>query len=212
MFKKKCPSCGKKIEKKFRYCPYCGKSFRQEQEQEDFGMLGREDFLNAPMDAGFPLGLNRIMASLMKQIDKEFNELEKEDPERVVPHGFKIQISTGNQPRIERINAPMISENNRGKEKTEKMPEISLDEMERRAKLKKEEAKSAVRRLADRIVYEIAVPNVKSKKDIVVTKLENGIEIKAYSKDRCFYKVIPIKTKLMGSSLKEGILFMEFGN
>ena len=28
MFKKKCPACAKKIEKKFSYCPYCGISFK----------------------------------------------------------------------------------------------------------------------------------------------------------------------------------------
>ena len=77
MFKKKCPSCAKKIDRKFGYCPWCGEALKALKEREDFGMLGRDDFVeenNAGEQIKLPFGLNKIMESLMKQLDKEMGK------------------------------------------------------------------------------------------------------------------------------------------
>ena len=197
MWKKKCSKCQKKIERKFSFCPYCGfqlKSLKQKDE-EDFGLIGKDDFMpvgqqnQAPVQ--MPMGLNRIMNSLIKQLDKEMGGNGN--------GGFKIQISTG-QPEAQ---APKIEENVRVHEPNEK-------EAERRKILPRQEAESHVRRFSDKIVYEIAVPGVKQKKDIIISRLENGIEIKAYSKDVCFVKTIPVKVDSVGYHIDDGTLFLEF--
>jgi len=59
-------------------------------------------------------------------------------------------------------------------------------------------AESRVRRLGDVIVYEIKAPGIMNKEDVVVTELETGIEIRAYAKDRCYVKVIPLKVEILG--------------
>ena len=46
MFKKKCSNCNKKIEKSYDFCPYCGKNFKSKYDDEDFGFLGKNDFMN----------------------------------------------------------------------------------------------------------------------------------------------------------------------
>lgn len=209
MFKRKCPGCREKVERKFNFCPYCGKSFKEHDEQENFGMIGRDDIVDlerqARQEIKLPFGLNKIMGSLMKKLEKEMSEL---DGGVGTPKGFKIQISTG-MPHLKRIMPEVRRGNLDNKTVT---PEISDEELERRRKLLRVEAKSVIRRLADKIVYEICVPGVKSNKDIVIARLENSIEIKAYSKDKCYFKIIPLKIEVIGFYLKDEKVFLELKN
>ena len=114
--------------------------------------------------------------------------------------GFKIQISTG--PRPEKAHH----------EKTEKIRVLDSKEVEKIRGLPRKEAESNVRRLSDRIVYEVSVPGVKSKENVVISKLENGIEIKAYSNDLCYVKTIPLNSEIIGYKIKDGILFLELSS
>jgi hypothetical protein len=201
MLKKKCPSCGRKIERKFNYCPYCGLGFKQKKQEEDFGMLGRDDFIDEKSFEGNFLsgGVNKMMDSLIKQIEKQVGDLNEKNSN--MPRGFKIKISTA-RPQLNKIQ--------RNNFKTiEKSPVVSKEELERRKKLPKVKAESTLRRLGDKIIYEISIPGVKTKKDVVITKLENSIEIKAYSKDKCYYKTIALKVEIIGYYLKDDKLFLE---
>jgi HSP20 family molecular chaperone IbpA len=190
MFKRKCPNCAKKIEKKFNFCPYCGLSFKRQKEEEDFGMLGKDDFFSEAkafsQEISMPLGMNKIMNSLIKQLNREMGG---------GLNGFKIQISTGKpkikeeQPRFNHL--------------------LSEEEIERRKGLPKIEAESNVRRMSESIIYEISVPGVKSKDDISINNLETGIEIRAYSRDFCYIKTIPLKVEVLGYRVKSGMLFLE---
>lgn len=199
MLKKKCTNCAKKIERKFDFCPYCGYSFRKQNEEDDFGLIGRDDFVsnaNFGQEIRMPLGLNKIMNSLMKQLEKEMGAMSNN-----VPGGFKIQISTG-EPRQQKRVA----------EKQEKARVIDSREIEKIRALPRKEAESNVRRLSDRIVYEVSVPGVKSKDNVVISKLENGIEIKAYSNDMCYVKTIPLNSDVIGYKIKDGVLFLELSS
>jgi hypothetical protein len=230
MFEKKCPRCERKIHKEFSYCPFCGFDIKKYEEEEDFGFFGRSDRIAEDFfkDDTSILGgsLGKIMNSLMKQLEKQMNDMEKETDSLDTPHtpnitprGFKIQISTG-KPIIKEINGTGFADSeglNDSEEQTIKTskissPRISKEEIERRSRLPKTEAESNVRRLGDKLVYEISVPGVNSKKDILVTKLEESIEIKAYSHDRCYVKTIPLKLEIIGYALKDETIFVEFKN
>lgn len=198
MFNKKCPNCAKKTEKDFNFCPYCGLSFKQQREEEEFGILGRDDDIIKEMkqEMKLPMGMDKLMNSLIKQLDKELGGL------GMGSGNFKIQISNGAPEQQIRKTTPLA--------KTEKIENnFSAEEMPKRKNLPKKEAQSNVRRLSDRIVYEISVPGVKEKENIVISKLENGIEIKAYSKDLCYSKIIPLKMDILRYKLKDGVLFLE---
>ncbi len=201
MFKPKCPGCGKSADRKFSFCPYCGASFKKMKEEEDFGMLGTEDsFEQLFQEAKMPFGLDKIMNSLMKQLQKQMSDMNPNMSSSSMPRGFRIQFSTG-KPQIKKVVHNPV----------QKIPllEISEQEFDRRRILPREEAKSNVRRLADRIIYEISVPGVKSAKEVIVTNLENSIEVKAYSHDKCFYKSIPLKVEVIGYQIQDSTLFLE---
>lgn len=191
MLKKKCPHCAKKIERKFSFCPYCGFPASKASEKEDFGLIGKDDLIKE-MEAsmpGMPPGIGKIMNSLMKQLDKELGG---------IGPGLNIQISTG-KPQVRNQVQPVQPQ----------VIEIDEKEFERRRNLPKQEAESNVRRFSDKIVYEIKVPGVRSKKDTLISRMENGFEIKAYSQDKCYFKIIPVKVEITKVQLKDEILFLE---
>jgi HSP20 family molecular chaperone IbpA len=165
-------------------------------------MLGRDDFVKEfKQDMKMPLGLDKLMNSVVKQLEKSLQQgMPKQNAG--VPHGFKIQISTG-QP-VMRAITPKINEKT-----VEEVIGIPEEEYERRRNLKKVEAKSNIKRLSDNIVYELNVPGVKSKRDVVITRLENSIEVKAYSKDKCYYKTIPLNVAIMGYKVSDDKIFLE---
>lgn len=199
MLKKKCPSCAKKIERKFHFCPYCGESFKKVREERDYGLLGREDTQDIfGNEKKLPFGMEKIMNSLVKQLEKQMNEMEKfgQGP---LPKGFKIKISTGS-PNIKQVvqnEKPLITNN------------FTEEEMQKRIKLPKVEAKSKVRRLSDRVIYELSTPGVKSPREVIISKLASGIEIKAYSNEKCYTKFIPMTLEVIQYYIKDEKLMIE---
>ncbi len=198
MFKRKCVSCGKKIDRKFNFCPYCGESFKVRREKGDFGILGADDFGDGvEIEQKLPFGMDKIMNSLVKQLEKQMGNVNFDG----MPKGIRINIVKGN-PQMKQIirEAP--------KEKRE-VAKVSIEENERRMKLKKVEAESKVRRLADRIIYEIETPGVHDRNNVVVTELATGLEIRAYSKDKCYVKFIPLKVEVIEYRVKSEKVFVE---
>jgi len=147
-------------------------------------MLGRDDSARrAQEDLKLPFGVEKIMNSLIGQLEKQMGSMDFDG--EGMPKGIKIRVARGPQA------------NNVAKKKI-RMPEISEQESERRIGLPKVEVESKVRRLADTIVYEIETPGVRRNEDVVLTELASGIEIKAYSKDKCYVKFIPLKVEVLG--------------
>ena len=77
------------------------------------------------------------------------------------------------------------------------MPEVSEAENSRRIGLPKVEGESRIKRLGDTIIYEIETPGIKNKDNVVLTELATGLEVKAYSKDKCYVKFIPLKVEVV---------------
>ncbi len=219
--KKKCGKCGKKIGEKDNFCPNCG--FRNNSEnREDFGMLGKNDLMPSLNEIKLPMGFNAIFNSLMKNLSKELdgqlrsnlmNEREMSTTKNVKKEGISISISTfGNGP-------PKISVNQMGdsqripieKEKQFKQNIFTSEKIKEFASLSKEEPKTNIRRLSNKVVYEIEIPGVKSIEDVSIMKLESSIEIKAISKKKAYAKVIPINLPIKKYNLSDGKLILELG-
>ena len=79
--KKKCRKCGEKVNKKNRFCPNCGFEINNKSDYNDWGMLGRDDFvsdLNGFNEIKMPMGFNTLFGSLMKNLSKEFEKIDKD--------------------------------------------------------------------------------------------------------------------------------------
>jgi hypothetical protein len=235
--KKSCKRCGKKIDKDFEYCPHCGTSVVDgESDERDYGFLGKDD-MNFN-DIKMPLGFNTVFKKLMKEMDKQFRELDKEigkekgmnklnkNNPNMKQGGISINISSGagkpvikvksfgNMPEF-RVMENQIKQPNKQAKQTKqpvrKVPQISEEQAKKLAKLPREEASSKVRRLSGKVVYEIDLPDVKEGKDIIINKLENSIEVKAFAKDKAYFKFLPVSLPLVKSRFADGKLILELG-
>ncbi len=201
-------------------------------EERKYGLLGRDDNFEIP-DLGIkmPFGFNRIFNSLLGQIDKQFKELDKEigkeikkqrkESPRFKSGGISISISTetGKKPEIkirgfgpefkELVKEGKLGRGQKIKEIKIKQPKISEYKARKLAKLPKQEAETKVRRLGDKVIYEINLPGVKKLNDIIINQLENSIEIKAFSKDKAYFKLLPLNLPILDYKLEKEKLILE---
>ncbi len=227
MFEKKCKRCNKKLGKDFSFCPYCGfenKSFFDEEK----GMLDND--LSMPsfglFGSGFGGMFDSLAKNLFREMEKQFREVDRTIGEEkrmkkvektnripISSSGISISIAMNgdNTPVIKVRNVGGDNRDNKPEPTRAKNPQISEDEARKFSQLPKKEADTRVRRMSDKIIYEIDVPGVDDTKKVFITKLENSIEIKAFSKDKAYFKLIPISLPLEKYSLKDGKLVLELG-
>lgn len=76
-----------------------------------------------------------------------------------------------------------------------------------------EEPKTCVKRIGERMVVEVELPDVRDSRDIEVKSLENSIELKALAGDRAYFKILtkPPQTNVKEKRFKRGILYLELG-
>lgn len=230
-----CPFCGFTLSAKEKD----GLLDNIEEEFESFERKGRdfEDIESLTKEIGKSMGFdfidrfpfNQIVKRLSRDIEKQFKDIDREIATKkakgreevtrkdgteirktTFPGGFSIQIRIGGTPTEMpvRIMQP-VSKQPATKQVLTHARELSEKEYEKLAKLPREEPETKVRRLTDKIIYDIHLPGVKSLKNITVNKLENSIEIKAISKDRAYFKLIPISLPLVRYYLRNESLFLE---
>lgn len=215
MFNKiKCKKCGEKISDKYDFCPYCG--LPAGSNEEDWGLLGKNDQLKGadpfqnPMFGGFSgKMLNKMLAGAMKMLEKEMQKEMKNPKEMSMPSNTNFELY---------INGKKISPSNIKVTKKEVSPikksqlsQLSQDNIKRFAELPKHEPSANIRRLSNKVIYELDVPGVKSINDISIIKLENSIEVKAISQDKAYKKLIPIDLPLKAYKLDKDKLILELG-
>lgn len=221
MFKKKrCGNCGEKVGDSYNYCPYCSTPLKDLSNEEDWGLLGKNDVIN-PEEIKLPMGLNALFNSLVKNLNKQLKEFDNEkrdqDKEQRISKksgGISISISTsGDKPPEIKVrsfgNAPGFDDKGiQIKDKREKI-KLPASDSGKFAGLPKTEPQTDIRRFSNRVVYEIKIPGVKSLEDISLIQLENSIEIKALANKKVFYKVIPINLPIKKYNLAKGVLTLE---
>lgn len=221
-----CPYCGNVLrEKEENLLDDIEEIESMEMDGSDIERLTRD--IGKQMGFGFidTFPFNTIVKKLSKDIEKQFKDIDREfaakkigGKEQVVrkngteikkatfPGGFSVQIKMGGSPE----NAKQIEDFNVHRKQTGNK-EIKFNELnrEKMSKLPRREPEARVRRLTDRIIYEILLPGVKSMGDISVNKLENSIEIKAITKNKAYFKLIPVALPVKKYYLKDEKLIIE---
>ena len=193
------------------FCPTCGNNFIDlEREKEDFGLIGRNDF--SEFESGesfFPPGLGitdklvgSILNSMMKTLDDQFkNQFRETDKNmekteiRSFPNGIKI------------ITGPI----NKNPQNRKIIPrKIEKEQIERMNSLPRTKAKTNVKRLGNKIIYEILTPGLESPEDVFVSKLESGYEIKAIGSRKVYVNNVPINLPIKNYSIIDNKILVEF--
>jgi len=213
--KKKCNKCNSKIDKDFDFCPHCGNYI---EDNEDFGLLGKNDFTPSKTQVKLPLGFDLLFRTLVKELDKQFKEMDKELGEKKkMPKnsgGISISISSfGNQPPKVMVNSygPAFRQKEQEIKKQFKK-EFSEEHLEKLSNLPKTEPTTNIKRLSNKLLYEVDMPEVKSIKDISIIQLENSIEIKAIGKNKAYFKLIPFSLPIKKQKFSKGKLLLELEN
>src|SRR3989344_3077431 len=73
------------------------------------------------------------------------------------------------------------------------------------------DSKAEIRRLSDKIIYELATPGVSNVEDIFVSKVESGYEVKAVGSKKVYFNSLQINLPLKKYFVKDNCLTLEFG-
>jgi hypothetical protein len=228
MFKKnKCHNCKSKVNERYDFCPYCGNPVRGNK-KEDFGLLGKNDYVTEknpfsdPFFGGMLGGgmLGKMLNSTMKMLEKEMEkEMKGVQGMPVEKTNFELYIN-GKKIDPSKIKVTRVSQENAGKEnkksiikqKEQVLNSFSREQAKKFSDLPREEPQtSSVRRLSNRVIYEIDLPEIKSVHDVSIAKLENSIEIKAVGKTKSYFKIIQIGLPVLGASVENEKLILELG-
>jgi hypothetical protein len=209
MFGKKptrCEYCDSKVNNKYSFCPYCGHAITDDEKHaKDYGLLGRnEEEFQEDQFASFGITdklIGSLMNSLMKNLDKQFKNIDKNEKAEVrsYPNGIRIKIGT-----------PVKQKRNTQNDFFKKS--LSDDQLKKITSLPKKEAESKVKRLNNKIIYELNAPGIQSPQDIIISKLESGYEIKAISEKKIYVNSLPVNLPLKGFSFDKNTLFIEFSD
>jgi len=209
--KKSCVACNRKINKSFNFCPHCG---TRNMKLEDYGMLGLEDNHNshqpiiAPKRKSFMDSIiDRAMESAINMIEKDFQREEGSSQKKIPKQNFQIMI---NGQKIDPSSLGFASPPKKTVSKVSKL----FDE-EKRKKLRElpeKEPKINVRRLSNKVLYELDIPGVNSLEDVSINQLEDSIEIKAISLKNAYKKLIPVSLPIKHYSVSRGKLTLELAS
>lgn len=203
MFSKKvdCMRCKSAIKADFDFCPHCGCDMRNpEKDLEEFGLLGKDESSMTPLTNNAMGGLgfsDKLISSLFNQIMKSLESQmgAQTSDARMLPNGIQVKIGVPVQKQAPRL----------------KIRKLSDDQMKRMAGVPRIEAKSDIRRLSDRVVYDLKAPGVTSLEDVFVSKVESGYEVKAIAKNKVFVNSLQVDLPLKGYTLHEKGITFEFG-
>lgn len=198
----KCENCSSKISKDFSFCPHCGNSLSdREGETEDFGMLGKNDIIekNSPnFSSGFGI-TDKFINSMVNNIMKSFGQFKDAEKTEIktFPNGIRIKVG---MPAAESENPKPMP----------KLKELNEEQIAKISSLPKSQAKTSVRRINNKVIYELNTPGVESVKDVFASRTESGYEIKAIGKRKIYLNRVPVSLNLEKLSVINNKLFLEF--
>ena len=206
----KCDVCSSKVEEKFSFCPYCGSNLiDKEKEERDFGFLGKKDAPENNLqennltfaDKMINNVINSVMKNMMKQLKQSDPQVvtELDNAEiRSLPNGLRIKI------------VPHKNSQNNPAPHKEKLNVINSEQIKKMEKLPRQIAKSSVKRLSNKVVYELLTPGVSSLSDIFISKTESGYEVKAIGNKKVYTNSLSIELPLKSYAISKDKILLEF--
>jgi len=214
MFNKKCPKCNKKVNKAHKFCHSCGNNLNSESEyeKEDYGILGKNDFIeeNSKTFSPHSLFFDKLFSNAIKMLEKQLKDFperkrEEQDFSKKIPNNLRVQFFVNGKKMPEK----QIYQQERKIEPVIKQGKIDSEKIKQISKLPRKEAKSKIRRLAGKMIYELKVPGVEDINNIIINKLENSIEVKAIAKNKVYFKTINLNLPILRYGLLKDDLILE---
>lgn len=208
--KTQCFNCESKVNTDFTFCPHCGESLiNPEEEMREFGLLGRNDLMSEEFLSPMPVQLGiteKIFSSLIQTLIKTMDQQTREGREGVeksevtaYPNGIKIKIGMPFQGQKAQQQAQQPA-----------TKAITDEQIKKMSGLPRAKAKMTMRRLNNKLIYELNAPGITSTDDVLLAKLESGYEVKAIGDKKVYVNSIPVNLPIQGFSLQDNKLIVEF--
>lgn len=206
--KEKCPRCGESVSKDWNYCPFCGYPLKREYMREEVfeDVFGLDEF-------------DKLIEKELKEIDRLFKMDFKIPQIRFGGNGrfsgisITIHSGTGMKPKVEvKTYGEMKKYEPEIKKKlgvVEPVKEISEEKEVYEPPKITEEPEAKITNLGNKILVEVNLPDVESEESIKIVPLEQSLEIRARSKDKLYFKLLPITGRVIKKELKNGKLLIE---
>jgi HSP20 family molecular chaperone IbpA len=216
--KQRCKRCKEKIDEKHVFCPYCGVPTGKGMSEEDWGLLGKDDEMQEMENFGRGLFagmndklLNKMLTGAMKMLEKEMQKGTQEQQKGNLNTNFELYVN-GKRINPENIKVMKRPSQERVQRKSDQhINQFNQDNLKKFSSLPKKEPSTNVRRLSNKVIYEIDVPGVESIEDVSIAKLESSIEIKAVTNDTAYKKIINVDLPLKQYKLDKDKLILELG-
>jgi hypothetical protein len=154
-----------------------------------------------------------MLSNTMKMLEKEMQKTGN-NPQNPNMNGLprtKIRLMiNGKEINLNNPNGEPQNNEKSEKQKPVKFKRFSEEQIKKFSKLPKKQPKTELKRIADKISYEIEIPGVESIEDVAITPLESSIEIKAISDEKAYSKSISINLPIVDYAFSKGLLVLEF--
>ena len=224
MFGNKCSNCNTNVKKDFEFCPSCGESLNKKFEKEDYGFLGKNDSIDEPIFPNFSESfIDKMLGTAMKMLENQMRNLNDEVAKDNInqpnkfnrikqnrPDNLKIQFFVNGKKILgNKISQPIQQNLKKPLNQIKIDPKIFTDKLKKSPNISRKEPESKLKRLSGKVIYELHVPGVESVEDILISPLENSIEIKALSDKHLYSKNLNLNLPILRYKLKDDFLTLE---
>jgi hypothetical protein len=164
----KCKKCGNAVRENWDFCPVCGTQVQKAQ------------IVRMPIRFNFSEDMETD-EDFDSMIQGAFKEAEKLLQGMGFPGRINFTINNQGPEHVQRIRNPAPAKKR-----------VKHIEQPQRAVKSVEEPEMRIGNAPDGTYIELKVPGVTSVKDIIIKKLKESIEVRAYVGDKMYFKLIPI--------------------
>ncbi|MCD6371916.1 MAG: zinc ribbon domain-containing protein [Candidatus Aenigmarchaeota archaeon] len=203
MFERRCPRCGKSVRSEWIYCPYCGYYLRGIYRRDLFDSIFQE----------IERSISEIFRSDLFKMPSIFEELEELERPLVRRGGISIRIErkSGMKPKVFIKTFGDYKKLEPEIRKRLKLTEGVIEaEEEKVRKIPKvtEEPEVKIENKGLQTIITVELPDVEREEDVEIKRLEQSIEIKAYTDEKAYFKIIPLpkEKRIVKEEFKKGKL------
>ncbi len=187
----KCKSCKKDLDgEQWKYCPHCG----EEQAKKPIYSLGMQDVTDRMLS-----GIQRI---LMRKLFTTLAQAIRQSESANSDGSFRVKITSSKRPAAQATKQATVQAPDMTTANKRPVPKETI------------EPKADITKLPGKLKINIPLPGIGCMDDIDILKFENSCEIRAYTGDKLYFKIIqtPQNLNLYEKNLNNETLILEFGN
>lgn len=226
-----CPNCGAEISGDWGFCPNCGANLQNDEGGDEstimpgFGLFADLDKQLEEMDRFF--GGRSSVFEIPKAAQRRPQKTLPGQGIRVRGGGISIIFSgtTGRPPKVTihtsgdfkplepELRKKFGAEEGESRQRTEASQRRQEEPARAPPEVTEEPEAELVKGAGGKIsALKVKLPDIESPRDIKISRLENSIEIKAYVRNKAYFKLfqVPPTSRITGTGFKNGVLTINF--